>query len=215
MRDGFNAATPAAEVSAGPNARIYALDSIQDVTKQVKAAIAAAPDALARTHALETLEKQLVSQCEADAAYRCRLYSFAGGNIYRLFRNLEIKDVRLVYAPPGSIGNYGGEVDNWMWPRHTGDFSFYRAYVGKDGRPAAFAADNVPYQPRNYLKLADQPLGVGDFVMVAGYPGSTSRTRWPAISMPPRTGLIRLLAATTRSWWRWSRTPGKRIRTSP
>ena len=175
MRDGFNAATPAAEVSAGPNARIYALDSIQDVTKQVQAAIAAAPDALARTRALETLEKQLVASCEAEAGFRCRLYSFAGGNTYRLFRNLEIKDVRLVYAPPGSIGNYGGEIDNWMWPRHTGDFSFYRAYVGKDGKPAAFAADNVPYRPRHFLKLADRPLGVGDFVMVAGYPGSTSR----------------------------------------
>ena len=175
MRDGFNAATPAAEVSAGPNARIFALDSIQDVTAQVKAAIAAAPDALARTLALETLEKQLIASCEAEAGFRCRLYSFAGGNTYRLFRNLEIKDVRLVYAPPGSIGNYGGEVDNWMWPRHTGDFSFYRAYVGKDGKPAAFAVDNVPYQPRYFLKLADQPLGVGDFVMVAGYPGSTSR----------------------------------------
>ncbi|MGH8076545.1 MAG: S46 family peptidase, partial [Lysobacter sp.] len=129
MRDGFNAVTPSAEVSAGPNARIYALDSIQDVTKQVKAVVAAAPDALARTEALETLEKQLVAQCEAEAGFRCRLYSFAGGNTYRLFRNLEIKDVRLVYAPPGSIGNYGGEVDNWMWPRHTGDFTFYRAYV--------------------------------------------------------------------------------------
>ena len=175
MRDGFNAATPAAEVSAGPNARIYALDSIKDVTRQVKETIAAAPDALARTQALETLEKQLVADCEAEAGYRCRLYSFAGGNGYRLFRNLEIKDVRLVYAPPGSVGNYGGEVDNWMWPRHTGDFSFYRAYVGKDGKPAAFAADNVPYQPKHFLKLADQPLGVGDFVMVAGYPGSTAR----------------------------------------
>ena len=175
MRDGFNAATPAAEVSAGPNARIYALDSIQDVTKQVQAAIAAAPDALARTKALEALEKQLVASCEAEAGFRCRLYSFAGGNGYRLFRNLEIRDVRLVYAPPGSIGNYGGEVDNWMWPRHTGDFAFYRAYVGKDGKPAAFAADNVPHRPKHFLKLADQPLGVGDFVMVAGYPGSTSR----------------------------------------
>jgi len=83
--------------------------------------------------------------------------------------------VRLVYAPPGSVGNYGGEVDNWMWPRHTGDFAFYRAYVGKDGKPAAFAADNEPYQPKHWLKIANKPLGVGDFVMVAGYPGSTSR----------------------------------------
>ncbi|HSM12369.1 MAG TPA: S46 family peptidase [Lysobacter sp.] len=175
MELGFNAATLGEEVSAGPNARVYALDSIQDVTRQVRATIDAAPDALGRTQALESLEKQLVSACEAEAGFRCRLYSFAGGNTYRLFRNLEIKDVRLVYAPPGSIGNYGGEIDNWMWPRHTGDFSFYRAYVGKDGKPAAFAADNVPYQPRHFLKLADQPLEVGDFVMVAGYPGSTSR----------------------------------------
>ncbi|MDQ3269984.1 MAG: S46 family peptidase [Pseudomonadota bacterium] len=175
MEAGFNAATLREELSAGPNARVYVLDSIQDVTTRVRKAIDAAPDALGRTGALENIEKRLVAECEAEAGFRCRLYSFAGGNAYRLFRNLEIRDVRLVYAPPGSIGNYGGEVDNWMWPRHTGDFAFYRAYVGKDGKPAAFAAGNVPYRPRHFLKFADQPLDVGDFVMVAGYPGSTSR----------------------------------------
>jgi len=124
---------------------------------------------------VENLEKSLVAACEAEAGFRCRLYGFMGGNTYRLFRNIEIKDVRLAYAPPGSVGSYGGEIDNWMWPRHTGDFSFYRAYVGRNGKPAAFAADNVPYRPKHFLKLADQPLGAGDFVMVAGYPGSTSR----------------------------------------
>ncbi len=175
IETGFNATTPGEELSAGPNARIYALDSIQDVTKTVKAAIAAAPDALGRTKALDAIEKKLVADCEAPTGYRCRLYSFSGGNTYRLFKNLEIKDVRLVYAPPRSVGNYGGEVDNWMWPRHTGDFSFYRAYVGKDGRPAAYSPDNVPYTPKHFLKIADKPLGEGDFVMVAGYPGSTSR----------------------------------------
>lgn len=175
MVAGFNAATPREELSAGPNARIYALDAIQDVTTRVRKAIEAAPDALGRTRALEDIEKRLLSDCEAEAGFRCRLYSFAGGNTYRLFRDLEIRDVRLVYAPPGSIGNYGGEVDNWMWPRHTGDFAFYRAYVGKDGKPAAYAADNVPYRPKHFLKFADQPLEVGDFVMVAGYPGTTSR----------------------------------------
>ncbi|WP_119717559.1 S46 family peptidase [Cognatilysobacter tabacisoli] len=175
MKDGFNAAQPGDEVSAGPNARIYALDSIRDVTADVQAAIAAAPDALGRTKALDTIEKKLVADCEAEAGFRCRLYSFAGGNTYRLFRNLEIQDVRLVYAPPGSVGNYGGEVDNWMWPRHTGDFSFYRAYVGKDGKPAAYSTDNVPYQPKQWLKVADDALRDGDFVMVAGYPGRTSR----------------------------------------
>lgn len=175
IETGFNAATPGDELSAGPNARIYALESIQDVTRQVQAAIAGASDALGRTQAVEALEKKLVADCEATPGYRCRLYSFAGGNTYRLFKNLEIKDVRLVYAPPRSVGNYGGEVDNWMWPRHTGDFSFYRAYVGKDGRPAAYDPGNVPFRPKHFLKIADTPLGEGDFVMVAGYPGSTSR----------------------------------------
>ncbi len=175
IANGFNAPTTKDELSAGPNARIYVLDSIQDVTAQVKAAIAAAKTPIERTRAVESLEKKLVADCEVEGGFRCRLYSFSGGNAYRLFRNLEIRDVRLVYAPPASIGKYGGDIDNWMWPRHTGDFSFYRAYVGKDGKPAAFSPDNVPYQPKRHLKIAERPLGEGDFVMVAGYPGSTSR----------------------------------------
>ncbi|MGH8083184.1 MAG: S46 family peptidase [Lysobacter sp.] len=175
MRDGFVATVPGDEVSAGPASRIYVLDSIQDVTAQVKAAIDDAVEPIDRTHALEAIEKRLIATCEADPGYGCELYSFFGGSTYRLFRRIEIKDVRLVYAPPSSIGNYGGEVDNWMWPRHTGDFSFLRAYVGKDGKPAEYSKDNVPYQPKRYLKLADKPLGEGDFVMVAGYPGRTNR----------------------------------------
>src|SRR5690606_5134043 len=157
MRDGFNAAAPADEITARPNARFYVPDPITHVTGQVGAAIDAASDPLGRTRALDAIEKRLVAACEADAGYRCSLYSFLGGNDYRLFRNLEIRDVRLAYAPPGSIGNYGGEVDNWMWPRHTGDFAFYRAYVGPDGKPAAHSPDNVPYQPKHWLKIADKP----------------------------------------------------------
>ena len=176
IKNGFNAPTTADEVSAGPNARVFVLDEITDVTKDAQAAIASAgDDALGRTKALEAFEKKLIADCEAEAGFRCRLYSFSGGNTYRLFKNLEIKDVRLAYAPPGSVGKFGGDIDNWMWPRHTGDFAFYRAYVGKDGKPAAFSKDNVPYQPKHWLKFADQPLGAGDFVMVAGYPGSTNR----------------------------------------
>jgi hypothetical protein len=175
IKDGFNAATQAEELTAGPNARVFVLDRIEDVTPQVRQAIMAAADALARSRARDTIEKRLVADCEAVPGYRCQFYSFAGGASYRLFRNLEIKDVRLVYAPPNSIGNYGGEVDNWMWPRHTGDFAFYRAYVGRDGKPAAYSSDNVPYVPKQWLKIADKPLVAGDFVMVAGYPGSTNR----------------------------------------
>ncbi|HVJ39644.1 MAG TPA: S46 family peptidase [Stenotrophomonas sp.] len=176
IKDGFNAPTPAAELSAGPNERIYVLDGITDVTAPAKAAIAAAGnDALKRAQALEAFEKAQVAACEAEPGYRCHLFSFAGGNRYQLFKNLEIKDVRLAYAPPASVGNFGGDIDNFTWPRHNGDFSFYRAYVGKDGKPAAYSPDNVPYQPKHWLKFADQPLGAGDFVMVAGYPGGTDR----------------------------------------
>ena len=175
LETGYNAASFDDELSGGPNARIYVLDSIRDVTGEVRAAIEAAPDAAGRAEARDTIEKQLVAGCESEPGFRCRFYSFSGGNTYRLFKNIEIKDVRLVYAPPRGIGNYGGEVDNWMWPRHTGDFSFIRAYVGPDGKPAPYSEDNVPFEPKQWLEFADRPLELGDFVMVAGYPGRTAR----------------------------------------
>ncbi|PJK10889.1 dipeptidyl-peptidase 7 [Lysobacteraceae bacterium NML120232] len=175
ITNGFHAASQADELSAGPNARIFVLDSITDVTDEVRRALAAERDAAKRSRVMDALETRLVSQCESEAGYRCHLYSFMGGASYRLFRNIEIKDVRLAYAPPGGIGKFGGDIDNWMWPRHTGDFSFYRAYVGKDGKPAAYSPENVPYQPKHWLKLTEKPLRAGDFVMVAGYPGRTSR----------------------------------------
>ena len=174
MEVGFNAATRGEELSAGPNARVYVMDRITDVTDKVQAA-AGDLGGIERNKALEDVQKQLIAECEQGEGYRCTLYSFFSGQTYRLFRQVEIKDVRLVYAPPRAIGNYGGEIDNWMWPRHTGDFAFYRAYVGKDGKPAAYSEDNVPYEPNQHLKLAAQGLEKGDFVMVAGYPGSTSR----------------------------------------
>ena len=128
IRDGFNPATLADEVSAGPNARIYVLDSITDVTAQANAAMDAAGNDMARrADALDAFDKKLTGECEVEPGYSCRLYSFMGGNAWRLFKNIEIKDVRLAYAPPASVGKFGGDIDNWMWPRHTGDFSFYRA----------------------------------------------------------------------------------------
>lgn len=175
IQDGFYAKSLSEEVSAGPGSRVFVLDQITDVTARVQKAIAGANTPAAREKAVDMLEKQLVADCEQGGGYRCSLSSFFGGTTYRLFRNMEIQDVRLVYAPPSSVGKYGGDVDNWMWPRHTGDFSFYRAYVGKDGKPAPFAKDNVPYQPKHILQFTDTPLGEGDFVMVAGYPGRTSR----------------------------------------
>ncbi len=175
ITEGFNAATRADEVSAGPSARVFVMDEITDVTAEVLAKTSSEQDGLARYRAIEAAQKALIAACEATPGYRCTLYSFFGGQSYRLFKQIEITDVRLVYAPPNAIGNYGGEVDNWMWPRHTGDFSFYRAYVGKDGKPAPFAKDNVPFKPKRFLRLAPEGLDAGDFVMVAGYPGRTNR----------------------------------------
>lgn len=176
IRDGFYAPTRADEPSAGPNARVYVLDEIIDVSDRVRQALdRAGDDPLERDQALQAASKRLVAECEADPDYRCELYSFFEGVTHRLFKNLAIRDVRLVYAPPGSVGKFGGEEDNWMWPRHTGDFSFIRAYVGRDGKPAAYSPDNVPYRPKRWLRFADAPLAEGDFVMVAGYPRRTNR----------------------------------------
>jgi hypothetical protein len=112
-----------------------------------------------------------------DANLRCSVANMDYRSDFYLVKQLELKDIRLVYAPPESIGNYGDEVDNFMWPRHSGDFAFYRAYVGKDGKPAAFSPDNVPYAPPAWLTVATEPLKEGDFAMLAGYPGTTYRNR--------------------------------------
>jgi len=177
LRDGFYAATPSDELSAGPAARIFVTREIRDVTRQVLKSVNRRMTDRQAFDAVETARKRLVASCEATPGQRCNVASFFGGLIYRLVVQMEIRDVRLVYAPPEAIGKFGGDVDNWMWPRHTGDFAFYRAYVGADGRPADFSADNKPYRPQQHLRFAQEGLKNGDFVMVAGYPGATSRYR--------------------------------------
>lgn len=175
LKNGFYAKSLAEEPSAGPNTRVFAIDEITDVSAQVMAGVNPRMGGAERARAIESAQKKLIADCEADGGVRCNVYSFFGGLTYRLFRQIEIKDVRLVYAPPGPIGKYGGDIDNWMWPRHTGDFAFYRAYVGKDGKPAAYSEENVPYRPKHHLKIAAQGLTAGEFAMVAGYPGITFR----------------------------------------
>ncbi|MFA5590189.1 MAG: S46 family peptidase [Lysobacteraceae bacterium] len=175
LRDGFIAETLADEVSAGPGARIWVTQDISDVTAQVLGGIPADASDRARNDAIEAAQKKLVAECEADEIYRCRVFSHFGGVQYRLFRQVEIRDVRIAYAPPDAIGRFGGDEDNWIWPRQTGDFTFYRAYVGPDGKPAPYSEDNVPYRPKHFLPMAKDALNEGDFVMVAGYPGRTQR----------------------------------------
>ncbi len=175
--EGFLARSIEEELPARPGSRIYVAVETTDVSDRVLKSVPEGADGTARYGAIETIEKTLVAACEEDPGHRCRVSSYYGGLLYVLIKQLEIRDVRLVYAPPESVGNFGGDIDNWMWPRHTGDYSFLRAYVAKDGSAADPAPDNVPYQPKHWLKVAPQGVGEGDLVMVVGYPGSTSRYR--------------------------------------
>ncbi|MBC7531193.1 MAG: S46 family peptidase [Oligoflexus sp.] len=176
IEDGFYAKSLGDELPAAPGSRIYVTESIKDLTQDILKGLAKV-DGLARYETIEKRRKDLIADCEKTAGYRCRIDSFLGESSYRLTKQLEIKDVRLVQAPPSSIGKFGGDIDNWMWPRHTGDFSFYRAYVDKKGFPAEFSKDNVPFKPKGFLKVDTKGVDDGSFVMVAGYPGRTNRHR--------------------------------------
>ncbi|WP_421990273.1 S46 family peptidase [Qipengyuania sp.] len=172
--NGFLAETKGDELPAAPGSRVYVTTEITDVTARVRDGI----DALSPTERYDTVDqrvKDITAECEQDAGFRCLVASFYDGKEYTLIKRLEVKDVRLVYAPADAIGKYGGDIDNWMWPRHTGDFAFYRAYVAPDGSSAEYSEDNVPYRPEHHLKVSAAGLDDGDFVMAAGYPGSTNR----------------------------------------
>jgi hypothetical protein len=176
--DGYLAKTRADERSAGPTARIFVTQSSKDVTKEVREGVEKIKSSKDRHDKIEEHTKALVSACEKDRpGLRCTVAEYFGGQMYRLIEQLEIRDVRLVFAPHEGVGNFGGEIDNWRWPRHDGDVSMFRGYVGKDGKPADFSAENVPYHPPHHIKIATKPLEQGDFVMVAGYPGQTNRLR--------------------------------------
>jgi hypothetical protein len=176
LKDGFLAKKFSEELPATPGSRIFVTEAVTDVTATVKAGeMEKAGNDFYK--GIESKEKALVAECEKEDGYRCQVYSFHGGLEYYLVKQMEIRDVRLVYNPAASVGKYGGDIDNWMWPRHTGDFSFYRAYVGKNGKPADFSKDNVPFEPKSFLKVSAKGVSEGDFVMVAGYPGNTNRYR--------------------------------------
>ncbi|WP_250464871.1 S46 family peptidase [Microbulbifer litoralis] len=177
LANGFLAGDLSEELPAAPGSRVYVTVSMEEVTDRVNSKLSDDMDGAARFAAIEDAQKSLVAECEKDPGHRCEVYSYYGGLDYYLVKQLEIRDVRLVHAPASSIGKFGGDIDNWMWPRHTGDYAFYRAYVGKDGKPADYAKDNVPYKPKHYLPVAAKGPEKGDFVMVAGYPGSTNRYR--------------------------------------
>lgn len=175
LENGFLAKELADELPAAPGTRMFVTVDFADVTSRVTGTLSEDIQGRERYDAIEQNRKAIIAECEAEPGYRCSVPAFFQGLEYKLIKQMEIRDVRIAYAPAESTGKYGGEIDNWMWPRHTGDFSFYRAYVGPDGKPADYSEDNVPYQPAQILKVSAAGLDDGDFVMAAGYPGSTNR----------------------------------------
>jgi hypothetical protein len=175
IRNGFIAPTKADEIQAkGMTARIT--ESFQDVSTEVLGAVKPEMDYAARTKAVERRIKEIVARTEkAQPGKRAEVAEMFTGKTYILFVYTYLKDIRLVYVPPRSIGEFGGEEDNWMWPRHTGDFSFLRAYVAPDGSPAGYSSRNVPFKPKRFLRIQPRGVDEGDFVFLLGYPGRTYR----------------------------------------
>lgn len=151
-------------------------ESFVDVSKEVLRVVKPEMDFAMRSKAIEQQIKQIEKEAEVDnAGKRAEVAEMFAGKTYVLFLYTYIKDVRLVFAPPSSIGKFGGDVDNWEWPRHTGDFSFMRAYVAPDGSSASYSPDNVPYKPKKFIQVSAPGVNEGDFVMLLGYPWRTAR----------------------------------------
>ncbi|MFC5576654.1 S46 family peptidase [Lysobacter niabensis] len=176
IKDGYIAVDRNAELPANPDYRVLVTTGFDRITDRILGD-AKGKQGRAYYDAVDTATKAAVADCEREPGYRCSVANMYYGTDFYLVRQLELRDVRLVYAPPNDIGNYGGEVDNFVWPRHTGDFTLLRAYVGKDGKPADYAPDNVPYVPPAHLQVSTQNLKEGDYAMLAGYPGITYRHR--------------------------------------
>ncbi|MEM9557511.1 MAG: S46 family peptidase [Acidobacteriota bacterium] len=176
IAEGFLAASRSDEL-VGTATRATVPHRFLDVTAEIEEAARGAADDYARYQAIDRKKKELVAASETSGSRRCRVVVYDDGVRYVLVEALEFRDVRLVYAPPRGVGEYGGNVDTWTWPRHTGDFALLRVYADSANLPAPPAAENRPYRPRRHLDVAQSGVRDGDFVMVAGYPGVTYRSR--------------------------------------
>jgi len=199
LTDGFLADSRVRELP-GRTARATVPHRAVDVTAVMRQAVPAGADDLERYQALERKGKELVAECEKTPYRRCRLATFDDGLQHVLEESLEFPDVRLVYAPPQSVGNFGGEVDNWTWPRHSGDFTLLRVYAGAGNQPAAHSEFNVPYRPPHHFPVAASGVTPGGFVMVTGYPGRTFRS---LISLEVQERLERFFPARAELFGRW------------
>lgn len=174
LEDGFWAMNHKEEL---PNSDLSVtfLVRVEDITEKILKGINAATSEEKRSERIAFISDSIAAEAISGTHYEAEIESMFGGNNYYLFVYEIYNDVRLVGAPPSSIGKFGHDTDNWMWPRHTGDFSVFRVYSSPDGKPAAYSKDNVPLKPRHFLPVSLKERNLGDFSMVLGYPGTTTR----------------------------------------
>lgn len=188
LTDGFWAMDRSKELE-NPDLFVDFLIRMEDVTERVLAVVNDEMAEAERTQAIDAEMKAIKTEATEDNSYICKVKSFYEGNEFYMFMYERFSDIRLVGAPPSSVGKYGGDTDNWMWPRHTGDFSMFRIYAAPDGTPAAYAEENVPLTKElreknnafyHHLPVSLEGVENDDFTMVWGYPGSTDRflTSW-------------------------------------
>ena len=179
LEDGFWAPTTDDEIPA-PGLSVTFMKRMEDVTSKIEAGLTADMTEEERRSAIDSISTQIADSVKGDSHYRVLVRDFYGGNQYYMMVYEVFNDVRFVGAPPSSIGKFGHDTDNWMWPRHTGDFSLFRVYADKDGKPAEYSPDNVPLKPAHHLPISLKGYEKGDFAMTLGYPGSTQRylTSW-------------------------------------
>ena len=174
LKDGFTADKISDEIPS-PGLSVRFLVKIQDVTERI---ISQLPETLLgskRVDKLDSLVNAIQDETQKGTIYSAKVKSFYSGNEFYLFVYEEYTDVRFAFAPPTSIGKFGGDTDNWMWPRHTGDFSVFRVYSDKDGKPAKYSKDNIPYSPKRFATISNQGYVPGDYTMIIGNPGTTTR----------------------------------------
>lgn len=173
LTDGFWAMSLEEELP-NPDLEVTFIVKIEDVTAKILDGVAAIPSEADKQKKIQENIASLTKSSPKEAWQENRIRTFYEGNQYILFVVESYKDVRLVGAPPSSIGKFGSDTDNWVWPRHTGDFSLFRIYADKNNRPAAYSKDNVPYTPKHYLPVSIKGVEENDFTLVFGYPGRTT-----------------------------------------
>lgn len=177
LENGFYAKGLEEEIPAQGNF-VKITESYEDVSAKVLKSVENITDPVERNRTIGKTMKEIADAAnDPQNSITAEVSEMFAGKTYVLFKYLTLRDVRLVFAPPQSIGNFGGETDNWVWPRHTGDFSFMRAYVGPDGKSAPYSKDNVPFHPKKHLKVNPNGVKEGDFTFILGYPGRTFRHR--------------------------------------